>query len=92
MRFVVVQHDERVGKYLFSVPQSHYLYFGDHVLVKTRNGVQTGVCACDSFAVEDRDVENVCKMYGTQPSKMMPVIGTVCFQYWETEGEQNGVS
>lgn len=83
MRFVIVQHDERGGKYLFSVPEGHFLYFGDHVIVKTRNGEQTGVCACDVFAVEDADVDKVCKMYGTQRNALKPVIGAVHFSYWE---------
>ena len=89
MRFVIVQHDERGGKYLFSVPEDHFLYFGDRVLVQTKNGVQTGVCACDSFNVDKKDVDKVCKMYGTQPERMAPVIGTVYFQYWETEAKED---
>ena len=86
MKFVLVKHDEGSGYYLFTVPKERDLKFGDRVLLKTRKGIKTGVCVCNSFSISDEEnVEKLCQMNGTQRERLTSVIGTVFYQLWEED-------
>lgn len=85
-KFVIVKHIQGGGKYLFYVPKDVTLEAGDKVVCDTSRGAdQLGVCCCDSFVAEPKDI---CPLFGTQPEKMRYVTGIVTYNKFDTTDEE----
>lgn len=54
MKLVIVKHENCGQKYLFALPDDEYVYAGDKVIVKTKNGNESvATCLCDSYKVDE---------------------------------------
>jgi hypothetical protein len=87
-KHVIVKHLQDGGKYLFWVPKRVSLEAGDYVVCDTARGRnQLGICCCDSFMA---DPEEMCKLFGTQISRMKYVTGMVSYDKFDPDDEEDG--
>lgn len=82
MKVVIVKHENCGQKYLFEVPDNHYLSAGDLVRVETKKGETLATCLCDSFELKEdtKQFDSIVSAFGaTKP--LAKVVGN--YSYYE---------
>lgn len=85
MNVVFVKHLSCGRYFLFEVPQDKKLNACDRVLVNTRRGVNDAICICDSFEVDEPNINQLTRMVGATMPLQRVVAKYNVLDLWEDE-------
>ncbi len=85
MNVVFVKHLSCGQYFLFEVPPGKKLNACDRVLVNTRRGVKDAICICDSFEIDDSNLDQLNDIVGASMPLQKVAAKYNVLDLWEDE-------
>lgn len=90
MNIVILKHTNDGRQFVFEVPTGKALMKDDRVIVKNKNGIVDGICACDSFEASENVIEAMRNAFGCK-LPLSPVVGKYTPELWGKEEPDESV-